>query len=47
MSLTAKGRGLLEEPGADVRAFIAPMARSLTAAEQKRLGVLLHRVLEP
>jgi DNA-binding MarR family transcriptional regulator len=46
VSLTARGRRLVGELGEEVGGYITPMTRSLTPAEQKRLGALLHRVLE-
>ena len=45
VSLTAKGRRLVGQIGEEVSGLITPMTRSLTPAEQKRLGILLNRVL--
>ena len=45
--LTADGARLARRLGAEVRRSLAPMTGSLTAAEQRRLRVLLERLLDP
>jgi DNA-binding MarR family transcriptional regulator len=45
LSLTPDGRHLASVGADEIAALIAPMTGSLTAADQKRLGILLGRML--
>ena|ERR1700684_2146827 len=47
LSLTPDGRHLARLGAEEVAARLAPMTGSLTSADQKRLGMLLHRMLPP
>jgi DNA-binding MarR family transcriptional regulator len=47
LSLTPDGRHLARLGAEEVAALMAPMTGSLTSADQKRLGILLHRMLPP
>jgi len=47
LSLTPDGRHLARLGAEEVAALMAPMTGSLTSADQKRLGMLLHRMLPP
>ena len=45
--LTAEGARLARRIGAEVQRSLAPMTASLTPAEQRRLRILLERLLDP
>lgn len=45
--LTAEGARLARRLGAEVQRSLAPMTGSLTPAEQRRLRILLERLLDP
>jgi len=45
--LTAEGARLARRIGAEVQRSLAPMTGSLTPAEQRRLRILLERLLDP
>jgi DNA-binding MarR family transcriptional regulator len=47
LSLSPDGRHLARLGAEEVAARMAPMTGSLTSADQKRLGMLLHRMLPP
>jgi DNA-binding MarR family transcriptional regulator len=47
LSLTPDGRHLARLGAEEVAALMAPMTGSLTSADQRRLGILLHRMLPP
>jgi DNA-binding MarR family transcriptional regulator len=47
LSLTPDGRHLARLGAEEVAALMAPMTGSLTSADQKRLGILLDRMLPP
>ena len=47
LSLTPDGRHLARLGAEEVAARLAPMTGSLTSADQKRLGMLLDRMLPP
>jgi DNA-binding MarR family transcriptional regulator len=47
LSLTPDGQQLASLGAEEVAALVAPMTGSLTSADQKRLGILLDRMLAP
>jgi DNA-binding MarR family transcriptional regulator len=47
LSLTPDGRHLARLGAEEVAALMAPMTGSLTSGDQRRLGILLHRMLPP